>query len=368
MIGAVPFFDLAAQHAALAPELSDAVLGVVASGRCVLGEPVERFERELGTLCGGTAVGLSNGSDALMLLLQAIGVGPGDAVLTTPFTFFATAGAVARLGARPVFADVDPATWNLSPESAARTFGTERPRAAVAVHLFGRLADMGGLRAALPGIPLLEDAAHALGARDAAGRPAGSLGDGAAFSFYPTKNLGAAGDAGAVVVGDPGVADRIRRLRNHGALRKGEHLEAGGNFRLDAVQAAVLSAKLPHLPRWLAARERLAERYRQALCGTDFVLPAPGAQVWNQFCVLHPRRDALASHLARRGIGHEIYYPRPLHLQPCFASLGGAPGDFPVAEDLSRRILALPLYPELPEPHLARILDALLSFDRGGAR
>ena len=290
-------------------------------------------------------------------MLMAAGVGPGDDVVTTPFSFFATAGAIVRLGARPVFADIEPASLNLDPDAAVAGIGA-RTKAVLTVHLFGRMARTNAIEAvcAARGLSLLEDAAQAIGATDNAGRRVGTIGQAAALSFFPTKNLGGFGDAGMVLTNDRDFAERVRLLRVHGAPAKSHHTVVGGNFRMDELQAALLRVKLPHLLRWTAARRRVAEMYREALSTTPLGLPPRDAGcVWNQFVVRVPsgRRDALVSHLAARGIATAVYYPEPLHLQPCLAGFGFRSGQCPVAERASREVLALPIYPELSDGQLS---------------
>jgi len=336
-------------------DVERAIARVLDSAVFVGGPEVEGFEGELAAAAGARrAVGVSSGTDALLATLMALGVGPGDEVVTTPLTFFATAGAAARLGARPVFADVDDESLCLDPAAAAAAV-TARTRAVAPVHLYGRPA-------ALPSVPcaVVEDAAQALGAGPPVGRAA-------AISFFPTKNLGALGDAGAVLTDDDDLADRVARLRVHGARPKYHHAIVGGNFRLDALQAAVLRAKLPHLGRWTAARRAHAARYRELFAAArvpaELRLPAPHpAHVWHQFVVRAPRRDALRAHLAAAGVGTEVYYPVPLHLQPCFADLGGRPGQLPVAERAAAEVLALPVHPALGADAQAYVVDQVAAF------
>jgi len=366
----VPFFDLSLQHAALAGALDDAVRAVLHSGRCILGPVVEAFESEFAALAGAEhVVALGSGTDALLLALRALDLPAGSEVVTTPFTFVATASSIVHAGLRPVFADIHPDTWCLDPAATESVIGP-RVAAVLPVHLFGALADMSAFRrlATRRGLRLVEDAAQACGA-STRGVPAGAWGDAACFSFYPTKNLGAAGDAGALATSDPELARRARLLRGHGDAGRFQHVELGGTHRMDAVQAAVLRVKAPHLGSWLAEREAIAMLYRQGLAGTDFVLPhqEPG-RTWNQFCVRHPRREALREHLRARGIGSEVYYPVPLHLQACFADLGCRVGQFPVAEALAESILALPIYPGMPSSHQERVVAALREFDHPRSR
>lgn len=379
---AVPFLDLRAQHATLRDELRAAVDRVFERQAFVLGEEVEALEREVAALVEARrGVGCASGSDALLLVLHALGVGPGDEVICPSFTFFATAGAVARLGARPVFADIDPASYCLDP-AAVRTAaaGCQRLRAILAVHLYGRAADTDALLAAAAehGVPLVEDAAQAIGARDASGRRVGARGAAACWSFYPTKNLGAAGDAGMVTTDDEALADRLARLRVHGSPRRYLHDEVGMNSRLDALQAAVLRVKLRRLEAWNAARRAHARAYDEAFAkagaqpssvslaagGLPLRTPEPPAPPAESACHLYvvrvpaARRDALRAGLAARGIGSDVYYPLGLHQQPCFAAAGPVP--LPATEAAAREVLALPLYPELRDEQREQVVAALL--------
>lgn len=364
----LPLNDLARIHEPLWPELEAAAARVLRSGRYVLGPEVEALEAEVAALCGARfAVGVSSGSDALLAALMALDVQPGDEVVTTPFTFISTAEAVHRLGAVPVFADIDDA-FNLDPHAAAAAI-TDRTRALLPVHLFGRVADLGPLReaAAARGLPIVEDACQAIGARDADGRAAGSLGAAGCFSFFPTKNLGAFGDGGIVTTDDPELADRLRLVRQHGSRPKYVHAVLGGNFRLDPLQAALLRVKLPHLDAWTRARAANVDAWRRALSerGLDQVRvpdPGPGVHAWNQLCVLASDRDALREHLRLAGVATEVYYPIPLHLQPCFRHLGHHPGDLPRAEAAAASILALPVFPGLRADEIERAADAVASF------
>jgi dTDP-4-amino-4,6-dideoxygalactose transaminase len=356
----VPNADLAALHAPLAAELEAAARRVLASGRYVLGEEVAAFERELaGTLGVARAVGVSSGTDALLALLMALDVGPGDEVVTTPFTFFATAGAIARLGARPVFVDVERDTLNIDPAGALARLGP-RTKAVVVVHLFGRPARTDELAAACAsrGAALVEDAAQAIGAPGV-----GARGRAAALSFFPSKNLGGFGDGGAVVTNDEALADRVALLRAHGAAQRLRHVALGGNFRLDELQAALLRVKLPHLPRWTSRRRAHAALYRERLAGVPGLAlpPEDPACVWNQFVVRvgGGRRDALADALAARGLATAVYYPTPLHLQPALADLGHRAGDFPEAEAAAAEVLALPVAAELEADAIDRVAAAV---------
>ncbi|MBN1556757.1 MAG: DegT/DnrJ/EryC1/StrS family aminotransferase, partial [Lentisphaerae bacterium] len=386
----VPLLDLKAQYAALRDEIRPVLDAVCASQRFIMGPRVEAFERHAAAYCGtAEAVGVSSGTDALLAALMALDVGPGDAVITTPYSFFATAGSIARLGATPVFADIDPETYNLDPAAAEallaalpERFRSLRPRVLMPVHLFGQTADMAPLLALAEryGLHVVEDACQAIGAeypgpRHAADgsaahgvKRAGSLGDMGCFSFFPSKNLGGFGDGGLVTTNDTALAERLRLLRNHGAHPKYYHALVGGNFRLDALQAAVLDVKLPHLDAWHAARRAHAAFYDRALAGSPVRPPAAvyrdsGAaqyHIYNQYVVRVPDRDAVRAGLHEAGIGSEVYYPVPLHRQACFRELGYREGDLPVSERAARETLALPVYPELTESMTAYVADTLL--------
>lgn len=368
MSGPVPMFDLGGEHRAIAAELRAEVERVLFGGRFVLGPEVEALEAELCAASGASrAVACASGSDALYLALLALGVGPGDEVVTTSFTFVATGEAIARTGARPVFADIDPATFNLDPASVEASLGP-RTRAIVPVHLFGLTADMERLAAlAHPRrIGLVEDAAQAFGAIAADGRKAGSIGDLAALSFYPTKNLGAAGDAGAVLANGREAAawaDRVRSLRGHGASATPEvFTEVGINSRLDALQAAILRVKLRHLSEWTAARRRNAAYLCGALAGVPGVRvpaePAAGVHVYNQLTIRVNDRERVRAELTAQGVGHAVYYSIPLHRQPCFARFGPhAP--CPEADRAAAEVLSLPVHPLLEAQALARIAEVV---------
>lgn len=379
----VPLLDLRAQYAPLREELERVLAEVCASQRFILGPSVTALERQIAEYSSARfGIGVSSGTDALLLALMALDIGPGDEVVTTPFTFFATAGVIARLGARPVFCDIEPDTFNLSPAAVARLI-TERcerrdgklvntrtggvVRALLPVHLYGQMADMDALcgLAREHGLALVEDAAQAIGASDAAGRRAGSIGDIGCFSFFPTKNLGAFGDAGMCVTNDAALAERMRILRVHGGEPKYYHELIGGNFRLDELQAAVLLVKLPHLDAWTEGRRRNAADYDERLATTAVTTPhrVPGFRhIFNQYVIRSAARDRLREHLQACGVGTEIYYPVPLHLQRCFAYLGHSPGDFPEAERAAAEALALPIYPELTAEQRARVAAAIASF------
>jgi dTDP-4-amino-4,6-dideoxygalactose transaminase len=369
----VPLLDLKAQYDPLREELLAAVTRVCDSQRFIHGPEVEGLERELEAYLGVQhAVGMSSGTDALLAAFMAVNIGPGDEVITPTYSFFATAGCVARLGARPVLVDIDPETFNIDTAAAVAAIGP-RTRAIVPVHLFGQAADLMPLTnaAAEHGIPIIEDAAQAIGARyhDHA---VGTLGAIGCFSFFPSKNLGAFGDAGFVTTNDVSLGHRLRLVRNHGMEPKYYHHLVGGNFRLDAIQAAVLRVKLPHLEMWTASRQHNAARYRALFDEAKLVdrvaLPveAPNrTHIYNQFVIRVPDRDRLKAHLDGAGIGTEIYYPVPFHLQKCFASLGYKPGAFPHAERAALESLALPIYPELTQSQQATVVNEIKRFFEG---
>lgn len=380
----VPLLDLSAQFARIRPDVLRAIEAVCDSQRFILGPVVEEFERAMAAYVGAAhAVGVSSGTDALLAALMAAGVGAGDEVITPTYSFFATAGCVWRLGARPVLVDVEPATLNVTADAVAAAL-TPRTRAIIPVHLYGQMADMGPIRdvAARAGVAVIEDACQAIGASDASGR-AGAVGTMAAFSFFPSKNLGAFGDAGLVTTNDAALAARLRLLRGHGAATRYHHDVVGGNFRLDALQAAVLGAKLPHLDGWTGGRRANAARYRTlfteaaARAGVAIAPPAAGPtpagtlslpverpgvhHVYNQFVIRVGGRDAVKAHLTSAGVGCEVYYPIPFHLQACFASLGYRRGAFPVAEAAAGDSLALPIYPELTGAQQQYVVDAVVA-------
>jgi dTDP-4-amino-4,6-dideoxygalactose transaminase/acetyltransferase-like isoleucine patch superfamily enzyme len=368
--GPVQLLDLDAQNGPLRPAIEAAMRGVIAKNQFIMGPDVAAFEREVAAMLGVPhAVGVSSGTDALLVALMALDIGPGDEVITTPFSFFATAGVIHRLGATPVFVDIDPATFNLDPACVAAKI-TERTRAILPVHLFGQPCDMAGLRAVAPGIPIVEDAAQTILADTPEG-PVGGLGELACFSFFPSKNLGCFGDGGLVTTRDEAFAERVRRLRVHGSHPKYYHAMVGGNFRLDTLQAAVLRVKLPHLPAWTEARRANAARYDGLFAAAGLpagavALPArvaPG-HVYNQYTIRTARRDELVKHLNAHGIGNAIYYPLPLHLQGCFAHLGHREGDFPESERASREVVSIPIYAELGEARQRHVVDVIAQFFR----
>ena len=370
--GGVPLLDLGRQHDALEREITAALERVWDSGAFVLGPEVKRLEQDMAAYCQTKqAVGCASGSDALLLALMACEVGPGDEVILPSFTFFATASAVTRLGARPVFADIEPETFNLDPATVGPLVGPAT-KAILAVHLFGQCAQMDaiGRIAQAAGVPVIEDAAQAIGA-EFDGRRAGSIGLAGCFSFYPTKNLGGAGDGGMLTANSDELADRLRLLRVHGMRPRYCHEVIGINSRLDSLQAAVLNVKLPHLDRWTAMRQANAERYTEMFiaAGLDRVLGLPQVaprrrHVWNQYVVRVPgdRRDALRQFLAEAKIGTEIYYPMGLHQQACFRDLGYAPGDLPQTLRAADEVLALPIFPELTAEEQQQVVDRTAAF------
>jgi dTDP-4-amino-4,6-dideoxygalactose transaminase len=364
----IPLLDLNAQHAAISCELRAAFERVLGTGQFILGPELDAFEREIASYLGAPHVfGVSSGTDALLLALMALEVGPGDEVIAPTFSFFATAGAIARLGAKPVFVDIEPHTFNLDVSQVEAKL-TARTKAIVPVDLFGQACDLDRLLplAMARGIPVVEDAAQALGAASAQHR-AGVDASFGCYSFFPSKNLGALGDGGLLTVLDPELAKRARILRAHGAEPKYHHALIGGNFRLDALQAAFLRVKLPHLARWTAGRRENARLYdalfaEAALDPALFRTPSQVyvEHVYNQYVIRTPRRDQLQSALRAQGIGCEVYYPIPLHLQQCFAYLGEGPGSHPVAERAAKEALALPIYSELGAARIERVVRAVI--------
>jgi dTDP-4-amino-4,6-dideoxygalactose transaminase len=365
----VPLLDLRAQHAAIRDEVLSVVTEVVDSQHFILGGKVEQLEREVAALSHTHfAIGCANGTDAILLALRALDCGPGSEVVTTPFTFFATAGTIHNVGATPVFVDIEPDTFNISPAAAAAA-RTARTKAVIPVDLFGQMANIEGVTAAMKGVPVIEDAAQSIGARrsiDGEWRMAGEVATIGTFSFFPSKNLGGYGDGGMVVTQDETLATRLRRLRVHGGAKQYFHDEVGYNSRLDALQAAVLSAKLPHLEAWSAKRRANAAFYDAAFKDLDSVrtpvIAGANESIYNQYTIRAERRDELQAHLNARQIGNSIYYPLPLHLQPCFAYLGYKPGACPEAERASREVLSLPIYPELTQSQLDEVVTAVRGF------
>jgi len=371
----VPLLDLGAQYGAIAEDVEQAVRSVMESQQFILGPQVKACERLIADYCGcAHGIGVSSGTDALLACLMAEGIGPGDEVITTPYTFFATAGTIARVGATPVFVDIDPATFNMRPELIDAQV-TARTRAIIPVHLFGQCADMTAIMdiASRRSLVVIEDAAQAIGAEHR-GRRAGSMAAYGCLSFFPSKNLGAAGDAGMVVTNDSARAEKLRCLRAHGSKPKYHHKFVGGNFRLDTIQAAIVASKMPHLDGWTAQRNRNADRYTRLFRDSGLaggpdavvVLPRVGMDrhVFNQYVIRVSERDALKAALHGAGIGTEVYYPVPMHLQECFSSLGYRMGDFPESEAAAARTLALPIYPELTEEQAAYVVNSISEFFR----
>jgi dTDP-4-amino-4,6-dideoxygalactose transaminase len=365
----VPLLDLKGQYASIRSEIRAAIDRVCESQQFILGAEVAALEEAIAAFCGGRfAIGMSSGTDALLAALMALGIGPGDEVITTAYSFFATAGVIVRVGARPVFVDIDPKTFNLNAASVSANV-TSRTKAIMPVHLFGRCADMEPIlqTAAAHGLSIVEDAAQAIGALDERGRQAGTSGHVGCFSFFPSKNLGAYGDAGMAVTHHKNLAERLRTLRVHGSKLIYHHQLVGGNFRLDALQAAVLRVKLSYLSSWTEARRKNAEQYRRLFEQEGLldcvILPeeAPGHS-YHQFVVRVPDRDCLQAFLWNWGIGTEVYYPLPLHLQECFKDLGYRQGDFPHAERAAAESLALPIYPELIEAQQRYVVEQIKAF------
>jgi dTDP-4-amino-4,6-dideoxygalactose transaminase len=365
----VPLLDLRAQHATIREEVVAAMLQVVDEQGFILGPVVERFERAVATLSKTKhAIGVANGTDALLLSMRALDIGRGDEVITTPFTFFATAGTIHNVGATPVFVDIDPATFNISPEAVAAAVGP-KTKAVIPVDLFGQMVRLEDITAASGGHPVIEDAAQSIGARRRIGQKwvmAGEQATLGTYSFFPSKNLGGYGDGGMIVTQDDKLAERLRKLRVHGGSKTYYHDEVGFNSRLDALQAAVLHAKLPHLESWSAARRRNAAYYDEAFAGiseirTPVVDPLNEC-IYNQYTIRVERRDEMQAHLKSHGIGCAIYYPLPLHRQACFAYLGYAEGSCPESERAAREVLSLPVFPELTESQREDVVATVRAF------
>jgi len=371
----VPLLDLKAQYRSIKDELLSAISEVMESQHFILGPKVEECERAVAKYSSCQfGVGVTSGSDALLACLMAENIGPGDEVITTPYTFFATVGAISRLGATPVFVDIDPETYNIDVEQVAEKV-TSKTRAVIPVHLYGQMAKMDPIMALAEKhkLVVIEDAAQAIGA-ESKGRRAGSIGHYGCFSFFPSKNLGAAGDGGMIVTNDPERAEKLRVLRSHGSKPKYYHKVIGGNFRLDALQAAIVSAKLPHLDSWTAGRQRNARIYDQLFAAAGLTNAADGSRkvvlpkvveerhIFNQYVIRVAQRDALQAFLKNRGVGTEIYYPVPMHAQECFAYLGYKAGDFPESEAAASQTLALPIYPELTEEQLRYVVECIQQF------
>ena len=366
----VPLLNLKAQYAAIKNDIDAAIAEVIESQHFILGPCVERCEELVAAYSQCSyGVGVSSGSDALLACLMAENIAPGDEVITTPYTFFATAGAIARLGAIAVFVDIDPLTYNLD-VSQIQAKITPRTRVIIPVHLYGQMADMDAVMHAANqhGLVVIEDAAQAIGA-EYKGRRAGSIGHWGCLSFFPSKNLGCAGDGGMVVTNDAQRAEKLRILRSHGAKPKYHHRVIGGNFRLDAIQAAIVAAKLRHLDNWTAARQRNAKRYDQLLLESRLPIGLPAVvtdrHIFNQYVIRVSCRDELQAHLRKNGVGTEVYYPVPMHLQECFEYLSHKNGAFPESEKAAKETLALPVHPELTEEQVQFVVECIAEFFRG---
>jgi dTDP-4-amino-4,6-dideoxygalactose transaminase len=362
----VPLLDLKAQYSKIKSEVLPAIEQVCDSQWVCLGPAVEAFESAIATYCDCSyALGVSSGSDALLAGLMALDIGPGDEVITSPFTFFATAGAISRVGARPVFVDVDLQSYNIDPDKIEEKI-TEKTKAIIPVHLFGQCAPMKPILALAKKyhIRVVEDAAQAIGATQE-GAKAGSMGDLGCFSFYPTKNLGAFGDAGLITTNDQSLAEKLKILRDHGQYPRYHYHMVGGNFRLDAIQGAVLSIKLKYIDQWNQARREHAALYDQRLADSEVTIPAvheKNTSVYHQYTIRAPQRDTLKQYLTEQGIGTAVFYPKPLHLQDCFRDLGYQEGDFPIAERLCQEVLSLPIYTELTAEQIDYVADTIRSF------
>jgi dTDP-4-amino-4,6-dideoxygalactose transaminase len=374
----IPLLDLKAQHDPIHGEILAAVERVIRSQSFILGKEVEALEERIAAYSQASfAIGVASGTDALLVSLMALGIGPGDEVITSPYSFFATAGVIARLGARPVFVDIDPVTFNIDPSRIPSAI-TSNTKAIIPVHLYGQCADMGPILAIARenSLKVVEDAAQAIGADYRDGRRAGGMGDVGCFSFFPSKNLGAMGDAGMVVTNDSSLADRIRILRVHGSQPKYYHTVIGGNFRIDAIQAAILNVKLTYLDGWTRRRRENARRYVRlfeesgVLKKAGVILPqavyegsgAVHGHIYNQFVIRVPERDRLREYLTGHGVSSEVYYPVPFHLQECFRYLGYKEGDFPESERAARETVALPVYPELTEAQQGYVVAQIAAF------
>jgi dTDP-4-amino-4,6-dideoxygalactose transaminase len=369
----IPLIDLKAQFRSIRDEIMGCVENAFENQQFILGPEVEKLESELADYCGVRhAIGCASGSDALYLALLALDLKPGDQVITVPYTFFATAGAIVKAGGEPVFVDIEPSAFNMDPAKLAEALERHRGvRAIMPVHLFGACAEMDPILelAERHGVPVIEDAAQAIGAEDR-GRRAGSMGKIGCFSFFPTKNLGGCGDGGFLTTNDPAVAERLKALRVHGSKRRYYHEEVGVNSRLDSLNAAVLRVKLRHLDEWTSGRQRNAGLYRELLAsaGEGIVLPgipqSCSRHVWNQFVIRTSQREELRAWLDEAGVGTDMYYPLPLHLQTCFLYLGYGVGEFPVSEECARSCLALPIFPELGQEGVRRVAGRILEFGK----
>jgi dTDP-4-amino-4,6-dideoxygalactose transaminase len=365
----VPLLDLKAQHALIRDEVVASMMQVVDDQLFILGEPVERLEHQVAQLSNVRhAIGCANGTDALLLAYRALDIGRGDEIITTPFTFFATAGTIHNVGATTVFVDIEPETFNISPEAVAAAI-TPQTKAIVPVDLFGQMAAIEKVAALAPGIPIVEDAAQTIGASrviDGKRVMAGEAATIGTLSFFPSKNLGGYGDGGMILTQDDAIATRLRRLRVHGGAKTYYHDEVGFNSRLDALQAAVLAAKLPHLSHWSASRRANAAYYDSAFADVPEVvrprIEPQNTSIFNQYTIRTTRRDELQAHLKAKGIGSAIYYPLPLHLQACFAYLGYGAGQFPESERAAKEVLSLPIYPELTSSQLDEVTGTIRAF------
>jgi dTDP-4-amino-4,6-dideoxygalactose transaminase len=362
----VPLLDLKAQYAAIKDEVLKQINEVLDSQRCIGGPKVEELEKKIADVCGCKyAVGMSSGTDALLASLMALGIGSGDEVITTPFTFFATAGCIARVGAKPVFVDIDPKTYNINP-ALIKAVITKKTKAILPVHLYGQMADMDPIMqlAGQSSLAVIEDACQAISATYK-GKKAGEIGTCGCFSFFPSKNLGGIGDGGIVTTNDEDLYHQLFIMRNHGSEPKYYHKFIGGNFRLDPIQAAALLVKLPFLDKWSDARRKNASYYNKKFKGSVVGTPCISQDcisIFNQYVIRVPRRDDLLKHLQANQIGCEIYYPVPLHVQECFAYLGYKTGDFPVSEKAAKEVLALPIYPELTDTMKDYVAKTILEF------
>jgi len=363
----VPLLDLKAQYVSIKNEIDSAIAEVLASQHFILGPKVEQCEKAIAAYSNcAHAIGVSSGSDALLAVLMAENIGDGDEVITTPYTFFATAGAIARLGATPVFVDIDPENYNINPSLIAAKI-TKKTKAIMPVHLYGQMADMDPIMqiADQHKLIVIEDAAQAIGS-EYKRRRAGSIGHYGCFSFFPSKNLGCAGDGGMIVTQDAARAERLRIIRGHGSKPKYYHKVIGGNFRLDALQAAIVSAKLPHLDSWTEGRQRNAKKYDQLFreAGLSIGLPKTVANrhIFNQYVIRVAHRNELQAHLQKKGIGTEVYYPVPMHLQECFSYLGQGAGSFPESEGAAKETVALPVYPEVTEQQIRYVVESVCEF------
>jgi dTDP-4-amino-4,6-dideoxygalactose transaminase len=366
MADKIPYLDLPAQIRSVRKEIDAVVARTLDNCSFCLGPDTAQFEQDFARFCGAQhAVGVNSGTSALHIALMLLNVGPGDEVITTPFTFVATSWAISYVGARPVYVDVEDGTMNLDPQRIEQAI-TPRTKAIMPVHLYGQPVDLDSILAICKknNLPLIEDAAQAVGAKYK-GRIVGTFGEISCFSFYPGKNLGACGEGGALVTNNAAFATRARSLREHGSTTRYYHDEVGFNYRMEGIQGAVLGVKLPHLPKWTTERQRVAHRYHELLKDTPLQLPweADYAEsAWHLYVVRHPRREELKAHLEANGVGCALHYPLPLHLQKCYASLGHKPGDFPVAEKAARECLSLPIFPELTDAQIQRVASVIKDF------